>query len=83
MQVHGVVVSGLHMNAVIRVVVMVHHLFVDDQMRKPLRLLTNHKRCGPGQRLPKHDSDEQKGLVGAKHGQSIGGAVGLFGPGYN
>ena len=72
MQVDSVVVRFLHMDALIVVMVVVNHFFVDHQVRKPLRLFLHHKRRDPRQRLPEHDSDEDEGLVGPKHGQSIG-----------
>ena len=71
MQVNSVVVRFLHMDALIVVMVVVNHFFVDHQMHQPLRLFRHHKRRDPRQRLPEHDSDEDEGLVGAKHGQSI------------
>ncbi len=72
MQVTGIVVGGLHMNAVIWVVVMVHNLFVHHQMRQPLRLFCHQVRRDPRQRLPQHDSDEDEGLAGTEHAESIG-----------
>ena len=73
MQVDSVVVRFLHMDALIVVMVVVNHFFVDHQVRKPLRLFRHHKRRDPRQRLPEHDSDQDEGLVGAKHEQSIEG----------
>ena len=47
MQVDSVVVRFLHMDALIVVMVVVNHFFVDHQVRKPLRLFLHHKRRDP------------------------------------
>lgn len=72
MQMNGIFVSLLQVNAVVVVVMVVNDFLVDQQMREPLGALPHDKRCGPRQNLPKQNSYEDEGLAGTWHAQSIG-----------
>lgn len=64
MQMNGIAVHVLNVNAVVVMMMVVNDFLVDQQMREPLRVLTHDKRRAPRQSLPEQHSDEDEGLAG-------------------